>query len=68
LKIQAKEPLVLVFWKKKTRMKEPLVPAISETQRPRIFLKEPAKNHSFIGVVLSILFLASDGYLSEPVL
>jgi hypothetical protein len=41
----------------KTRMKKPLVPAISEAQRPRIFRKEPAKNHSFIGVVLSILFL-----------
>jgi hypothetical protein len=57
LKIQAKEPLVLVFWNQKTRMKKPLVPAISEAQRPRIFRKEPAKNHSFIGVVLSILFL-----------
>jgi hypothetical protein len=49
-------------------MKEPLVPAISETQRPRIFMKEPAKNQSFIGVVLSILFLQVMGYLSEPVL
>jgi hypothetical protein len=53
LKIQAKEPLVLVFWKENNQNER----TISETQRPKIFLKEPAKNHSFIGVVLSILFL-----------
>jgi hypothetical protein len=54
---KAKNHWFWFFGRKTTRMKEPLVPAISETQRPRIFMKEPAKNHRFIGVVLSILFL-----------
>jgi hypothetical protein len=57
LKIQAKEPLVLVFWKENNQNERTTERPISETQRPRIFLKEPAKNHSFIGVVLSKLFL-----------